>query len=201
MKRVTLGALACASALLLVAVPSATAQSVGGCQLDGTASFSPGLNTDAKDFTYSFGGDLSGCQSSESGAPASGTVSAGEVVDIGGQQFQEPVATGNGSCLNSTTGGTAIVTWADATQTVIDYSTTGVAAAVNLQGTVADSATLPAVDPQPGEPTETTVTTTRYAGASSLGLLAFEPPDPTACNTPEGVATAGISGLVGLGSQ
>jgi hypothetical protein len=45
------------------------------------------------------------------------------------------------------------------------------------------------------------VTTTRYAGASSLGLLAFQPPDPTACNTPAGVAAAGIHGVIGLGNS
>jgi hypothetical protein len=200
LRRVTLGTLACALGLLLV--PSlASAQSGGGCQLDGTASFSPGLTNNAQAFSYSFNGDLSGCQSSESGAPASGTVSAGEAVTINGQQFQEPVPTGNGSCGSSTTGGTGIVTWADGTKTVINYTTSGAAAAVTLQGTVVDSVTLQAINPQPGQPTSTTVTTTRYAGDSSLGLLAFEPPDPTACNTPTGVTTAGIQGFVGLGSS
>jgi hypothetical protein len=199
-RRLILGALICAFGLLLV--PSAaSAQSGGGCKLDGTASFSPGLNNNAQNFSYSFNGNLSSCQSSESGAPATGAVSAGEAVTINGQQFQEPVPSGNGSCGSSTTGGTAIITWADGTQTVENYSTTGAAAAVNLQGTVADSVTLQAINPQPGQPTSTTVTTTRYAGDSSLGLLAFEPPDPTACNTPAGVTSAGISGLVGLGSS
>jgi hypothetical protein len=196
LRRVTLGTLACALGLLLA--PSfASAQSVGGCQLDGTASFSPGLTNDAQDFSYSFNGALSGCQSSESGAPASGTVSAGEVVTINGIQYQEPVATGNGGCASSTTSGTGIVTWADGTQTVINYTTSGAAAAVTLQGAVADSVTLQEV----GGTGSTTVTTTRYAGDSSLGLLAFEPPDPTACNTPTGVTTAGIQGFVGLGSS
>jgi hypothetical protein len=195
-----LGALGCAIALLLV--PSAaSAQSVGGCQLDGNASFTPGLTNDAQNFQYSFNGALSGCQSSESGAPSSGTVSAGEVVTINGQQFQEPVPTGNGGCGSSTTGGTAIATWADGTQTVIDYTTTGAAAAVHLDGTVANSVTLQAVNPQPGQPTSTTVTTTRYAGDSSQGLLTFQPPDPTACATPTGVTNAGIGGVVGLGSS
>jgi hypothetical protein len=188
-------------ALTLLLAPTAFAQSGGGCDLQGTASFSPGLNSDAKEFSYSFNGNLSSCQSSEAGAPASGTVSAGEVVTIGGQQFQEPVATGTGSCESSTTGGTAIVTWSDGTQTVVNYSTTGAGAAVHLQGTVAPSATLPAVNPQPGQPTSTTVTSTRYVGASALGLLAFQPPDPTACTTPAGVTAAGISGVVALGSS
>jgi hypothetical protein len=197
MKRVMLVVLACAIAVLLVPA-AASAQSVGGCQLDGNASFAPGLTNNAQNFQYSFSGSLSGCQSSEAGAPASGTVSAGEIVTIGAQQFQEPVPSGNGSCGTSTTAGTAIATWADGTQTVIDYSTTGAAAAVNLEGTVASSVTLQAVNPQPGQPTSTNVTTTRYAGDSSQGLLTFQPPDPTACATPTGVTSAGIGGLVGL---
>jgi hypothetical protein len=198
LKKVMLGAFAAAIALLLVPA-AASAQSVGGCQLDGDASFTPGLSNTAQNFQYSFGGNLSGCQSSESGAPASGTVSAGEVVTINGQQFQEPVPSGNGSCASSTTAGTAIATWADGTKSVIGYSTTGVAAAVHLEGTVVGSVTLQAVNPQPGQPTSTTVTSTRYAGDSSHGVLTFQPPDPTLCAT-TGVTTAGISGVVGLGS-
>ena len=201
MRGVLRGALACAVGALLVLAPNAFAASGGGCQLDGNASFSPGLNNNAQNFSYSFGGALSGCQSSEAGAPASGTVSAGEVVTINGQQFQEPVPTGNGGCATSTTSGTAIASWADGTQTVFSYSTSGAAAAVNLQGTVVPSVTLQAVNPQPGQPTSTTVTTTRYAGASAQGVLGFQPPDPTACTTPGGVTDAGISGFVGLGSS
>jgi hypothetical protein len=201
LRRLMLVVFATCALTLLVVSPTAFAQSGGGCDLQGTASFSPGLNSDAKEFGYSFNGNLSSCQSSEAGAPASGTVSAGEVVTIGGQQFQEPVATGSGSCESSTTGGTAIVTWSDGTQTVVNYSTTGAAAAVHLQGAVAPSAMLPAVNPQPGQPTSTTVTSTRYVGASALGLLAFQPPDPTACTTPAGVTSAGISGVVALGSS
>ena len=200
MRRLILGMLACAACALALA-PAASAQSGGGCQLDGDASFTPGLNSSAQNFNYSFNGVLSSCKSSEAGAPTDGTVSAGEVVTINGQQFQEPVPGGNGSCATSTTSGTAIVSWADGTKTVVDYSTTGAAAGVHLEGTVAPSVTLQAVNPQPGQPTSTTVTTTRYAGASSQGVLAFEPPDPTACNTPAGVSTAGIQGFIGLGSS
>jgi hypothetical protein len=192
--------LAVVVAALLAFAPTASAASAGGCQLQGTASFTPGLNSSTQDFEYSFNGNLSSCQSSEAGAPASGAVSAGEAVTIGGQQFQEPVAYGTGGCETSTTNGIAIVTWADGSKTVVQYSTTGAAAAVHLQGTVAPSVTLQAINPAPGQPTSTTVTTTRYGGASALGLLTFQPPDPTACNTPAGVPSAGISGFIGLNS-
>ena len=198
MRRLMLVGIAAMITTVLAVAPSAFGQSVGGCQLQGTASFSPGLNANAQNFKYSFGGSLSGCQSSVSGTPSSGTVSAGNLISIAGEQFQQPVPSGNGSCSNSTTSGTAIITWSDGTQTVVQYSTTGAAAAVNLQGTVVASVTFPAVNPQPGQPTSTTVTTTRYAGDSAGGLLAFQPPDPTACNTPGGVTSAGISGLVSL---
>jgi hypothetical protein len=188
------------AALLVLAPAAVAAQSGGGCELQGTASFSPGLNSNVQNFSYSFHGNLSSCQSTEAGAPTAGTVSAGEAVTIAGQQFQEPVSSGNGGCSNSTTSGTAIVTWSDGTQTVVQYSTTGAAAAVHLQGTVASSVTLPAINPAPGQPTSTTVTTTRYAGSAATGLLTFQPPDPTACSTAGGVTSAGISGFIGLNS-
>jgi hypothetical protein len=149
----------------------------GGCQLHGTANFSPALTTTAQNFSYSFTGNLTNCQSS-AGGPTSGTVFAGT--------NGLPAATGNGSCASSTTNGTAVVQWADGTTTVISYSTSGAAAAVALQGTVIASAG--------------TYTTTRYAGDSAFGAVAFEPPDPTACNG-AGVTSAGIDGAVGLGGS
>ena len=188
-----------AAAALGVTAP-AQAQSVGGCQLSGTAAFSPGLSNTAQNFTYSFGGDLSGCQSSEAGAPATGTVEAGRVLTDAttGEQFQEPASTGNGTCANGTTAGTAILTWADATHTVITYTTTAVGAAVNLAGSAISSVTLSAINPQPGQPTSLTITTTRYAGDSVQGALAFQA-DPAQC-AGAGLTNAGISGVTGLGS-
>jgi hypothetical protein len=157
-------------------------------------------NTD-QPFTYSFGGALSGCQSSAAGAPASGTVEAGKVITdpVTAQRFQEPVPSGKGSCGSSTTAGTAIVNWVDGTKTVVSYTTTGAAAAIKLSGTVVPSVTANAINPLPGQPTSMTITTTRYAGQSALGTLVFQPPDPTAC-AGAGVSTAGISGFIGLGS-
>lgn len=181
---------------------AAAAQTGGGCHLQGSASFNPGLNSSSQPFNYSFAGQLSSCQSSQAGSPATGSVEAGKVyTDATGQQFQEPVSTGTGGCTNSTTSGTAIVKWADGTVTVVQYTTSGAAAAVSLDGDVVPSVTLPAINPQPGQPTSTTVTTTRFAGASALGGLTFQPPDPTACNTPAGVTTAAIDGVIGLGSS
>lgn len=196
-------ALALATALVAVVfVGTAAAQTGGGCHLQGSASFNPGLNSSARPFSYSFAGDLTDCQSNDSTAPTSGSVEAGKVYTApSGEQFQEPVSTGNGGCASSDTSGTGIVTWADGTVTVVNYTTTGAAAAVKLDGTVAPSVTLPAINPQTGQPTSITINTTRFAGASALGALTFQPPDPTACNTPAGVTTAAIDGFIALGSQ
>jgi hypothetical protein len=169
-------------ALVPLAGSAGAAPNGGGCQLHGTASFSPALTNAAQNFSYSFTGNLTNCQSS-SGGPATGTVFAGT--------NGLPLPTGNGGCGSSTTSGIAVAQWADGTTTVVQYSTSGAAAAVSLQGTVIGSVT---------SSTGTTFTTTRYAGDGALGALAFEPPDPTAC-AGAGVTSAGIDGTIGLGSS
>jgi hypothetical protein len=181
MRRMLFSALAVTLAMLAVTAATASAQTGGGCQLQGSANISPGLTTTAQNFTYSFTGNLSNCQSSASGAPTTGTVFAGT--------NGLPVPTGNGSCVNSTTSGIAVIQWTDGTATVIQYTTSGALAGVDLQGTVIPSVT---------SSTGTTYTTTRYAGASALGQLVFQPPSPTACQT--GATTAAISGTTELGS-
>jgi len=190
----------------------AGAASGGGCQLAGNANFSPGLGATSKAFTYSFAGNLTGCNSTIAGAPTTGTVEAGKTVAVtypdadglGGTHtvtYQEPIGTGTGGCSNSTTAGVAIVRWTGGGTTVIKYTTSGAAAAVALTGSVVSSVTANAVSgAQAGDPASITITTDRYAGYNSAGPLAFQPPDPTACNTAAGVTAAGISGFVGLGS-
>ena len=210
MRKFSLAAAGCLAAAAFV-VPSAAAQSAGGCQLQGNASFSPGLSTSSQPFSYGFTGTLTGCQSSQSGAPASGTVSAGQTLTeqvhnsvTGGTDtvtYQEPLATGSGGCASSTTSGQSLVTWADGTTTALSYSTTGAAAAVDLSGAVAPSITLTALNAASGDPTTYTIATTRYAGDSAGGLLTFQPPDPTACSTSTGVTAAAIGGAVALVGQ
>ena len=207
MKKFVLAAVGCLTTMAIV-VPVASAQNVGGCQLQGTASFSPGLNSSSQPFSYSFGGALSNCQSSQSGVPLSGNVGAGQVLNeqvvnsttgqTVTQAYQEPVPTGSGSCASSTTSGQALTTWADGSTTVVSYTTSGAAALVQLSGSVQPSMTLTAVNPPAGVPTTYTINTTRYAGDSAGGVLTFQPPDPTACNTSTGVTTATISGSIEL---
>jgi hypothetical protein len=195
-------------ATMAFAVPAAAAQTVGGCQLQGTASFSPGLNSSSQSFSYGFTGSLTGCQSTQAGAPTSGTVSAGQTLTeqvlnstTGATDtvtYREPVPTGTGSCGSSTTSGESLAAWADGSSTVVLYTTTGAAAAVQLSGSVQPSMTLTAVNAAAGDPTTYTINTTRYAGESANGLLTFQPPDPTACTTTAGVSSATISGSLGL---
>jgi hypothetical protein len=194
-------------ALALVAAPAALASPhIGGCTLNGTADFNNPLTANIgasgptnPAFTYSFSGTLSNCLSSSS-IPTSGTVTAGKQITINGVLAQEPTASGNGGCVNSTTNGIAIVQWTGGAVSVIKYNTTGAAAAVALTGSVIPSVTLPIVNPTTGGPTTTTVNSTAFSGDSAGGALAFEPPDPTACNA-AGVTSAGIQGEIGTGSQ
>ena len=169
-------------AMLLLGGSAFAATNAGGCQLHGGANFAPPLTNTAQNFTYSFSGVVTNCQSSDGGA-TSGAVFAGT--------NGLPVPTGNGSCASSTTSGSAVVQCGDGTVTVIQYTTTGAAAAVALQGSVIGSVT---------SSTGTTYTTNRYAGDSAVGAVAFEPPDPTAC-AGAGVTSAGIDGVVSLGSS
>jgi hypothetical protein len=184
-------------------VPVADAgQGVGGCQLDGTANFGTGLGATAKNFTYDFAGKLSGCQGTFS--DAAGNVSAGQPITIGGVAYRPlDQPTGNGGCSNSDTSGTAFVDWGAGRYSVISYTTKGAAAAVALTGTFkSGSQTLTSVasDPITGAPT-TIAVPLAYGGDSAGGPLAFEPPDPTACNTPTGVTQAGIQGVIGHGNS
>ena len=196
-RKVALVAAVVAALCALTFASGASAASGGGCQLKGTAAFSPGLGTTSQPFTYSFGGDLTGCQSTEAGAPATGTVQAGGTYTdpATGRAYVLPSSSGSGGCSSSTTQGLALILWGDGTRTLTQYTTSGAAAAVVPDGTVVARTTLQPVNP--ADP-PLTVTTTRYQGATSHGLLAFEA-TPTDCQT--GVTSAGIEGFVGLGSQ
>jgi len=80
LRKFMLGSLGCLALMLFGFAPEALASSAGGCQLQGAANFSPGLNSSTQAFSYNCGGALSGCQSSEAGVPTSGTVEAGKTV-------------------------------------------------------------------------------------------------------------------------
>lgn len=202
----------------------------GGCQLDGTANFAPNGPGTADTFGYSFSGSLSGCQSSVAGAPASGTIGAGQAVTesvpltvtnpdgtttttTGTASYREPASTGSSnvpgaSCASGSTSGTAVTSWSDGTTDVISYTTQSAAAGVSLQGTVVPSVTLQLVpgsqsiagSSAPSTYTVSTTSTVFPVGNGAQGLLTFQVADPTQCTTASGVSDAAISGIVGVGS-
>jgi hypothetical protein len=167
---------ALAAAGAVSAVPASAADG-GLCQLSGTATFNKGPNTTDHPFSYTFSGDLTGCQSNTPGAPAAGKIAT-----------LQP-ATGSGTCGSGSTAGLALVTWADKSLSVVSYTTSDAAAAVVLQGTVVPSAKVG----------KKTYTSTKFAGYGAAGLLTFQA-DPTQC-AGAGVTSAPISGAVGLGKQ
>ena len=170
---VTLTTFALAAAVASVAPPVGASPNEGGCSLSGTAKFSGGPNTAAHAFTYTFTGTLSNCAASTT-TPASATIAT-----------LVPAA-GSGTCALGNTRGTALVTWADKTTTIIDYTTQATGPAVQLQGRV-----LPTFKVK-----KKVYRTTRDKGYSAFGYLAFQA-SPVEC-AGSGVTSAGISGITGL---
>jgi len=168
--------LALAAGGAVSAVPASAADG-GMCKLDGSATFAKGPNTTDHAFTFTFAGDLTSCQSNTPGAPAAGKIAT--LVP----------ATGSGTCGSNKTAGIALVTWADKSLSIVQFTTQSAGAGVALQGTVIPSTKVG----------KKTYTTTKYAGYGAAGPLAFEA-SPQEC-AGAGVTTAGIAGSVGLGKQ
>lgn len=203
---------------------SSAAPGGGGCQVAGTATFTPNGPGTTSSFSYSFTGALTSCQSNIAGAPASGTIGAGQVLTesvtvttptgpvAGTAKYQEPPSSGSGnipanSCPAGATSGTAVIQWPDSTTTVASYSTQSAGTAVNLQGSVIGSVTLTLVpgsaNPAGTAPAVFALNTTNPSfpvGDGAQGALAFTTSDPTQCNTAAGLTSADLKGFVGLGS-
>lgn len=219
-----LGGLVLGAMVLAGGATSSAAPGGGGCQVAGTATFSPNGPGTTSSFNYSLAGALSTCQSNVAGAPASGTIGVGQVLTepvtittptgpvAGTAQYQEPLASGNGnipvnSCAAGATSGTAVVQWPDSTTTVASYTTQSAGAAVNLQGSVIGSVNLTLV-PGSASPAGTapatfvlsSTNTSFPAGDGAQGALTFTTSSPTQCNTAAGLTSADIKGFVGLGS-
>lgn len=171
--RLMLVALAAGGAV--AAVPASAADG-GMCQLSGNPSFNKGPSTTDHPYTYTFSGDLTGCQSNN-GAPASGKIAT-----------LQPAA-GTGTCGSGTTAGIALVTWADKSLSLVQYTTQSATAGVVLQGTVIPSAKVG----------KKAYKSTKFVGYGAAGLLVFQA-NPQEC-AGIGVAAAPITGGVGLGKQ
>lgn len=220
---------AVASALLALTTlsgPPAGADPGGaGCTLAGTADFTPTGPGVQPTFGYSLSGTLADCQSSRAGAPTDGTIEVGQVITAavpitlsdgtvvqGTASYQAPLATGTGtvpanSCAGSSTAGDALITWADGTTSVVDYTTASAGPAVSLEGTIVDSLTATLVpgsaSPAGTAPSTHTVSSTSTAvpvGDGAQGVVAFTTDGPDGCTTDAGLAGVDVEGVVGVGS-
>lgn len=225
-KAVLSGAAVAVLALGSAVVPVASAEPGGsGCQLDGSAAFTPNGPGNQGTFGYSLTGALSGCNSSRAGAPTDGNIAVGGIITVsvpittatgvvqGTAQYQKPLASGAGafpvnSCGGSNTVGTAVIAWSDGTQTVADYTTSSAGSAVSLQGMVVDSTTgtlVPGSQQPAGTapPTYTIATDnpTTLVGDDVQGLVAFTTDAPDACTTDAGLTGVAVSGAVLLGNS
>lgn len=224
-KAILSGAAVAVLAMGSAVAPAAYAEPGGsGCQLDGSAAFTPNGPGNQGAFGYSLTGVLSGCNSSRAGAPTDGNIAVGEIITVsvpittatgvvqGTAQYKEPLASGAGalpvnSCGGSNTIGTAVIAWSNGTKTVADYTTSSAGSAVSLQGTVTDSATATLV-PGSAQPAGTApptykITTdnpTTPVGDDVQGLVAFTTDAPDACTTDAGLTGVTVSGAVVLGN-
>jgi hypothetical protein len=164
----------------------------GGCRVNAQAAIAPGLTLSAQDFSYHYTGKLTGCAYTRKGAPTSGVITAGATIRIKGKTYQEPIPTGNGTCLTTNTSGYDFARWSDGTQTVVKFTTTSGDGATHLTGSVVPSIILKTVDGA----SSTTFRTTRFAGQVVVGLLKFAAKDPSLCTT-TGLTSAEITGLLG----
>ncbi len=106
------------------AVAAQRAQRGFVCQISGTASFEPGLSATQADGKYTFSGQLSGCQGTDSSA-TSATVKAS--------------GSGNVSCAQGTTTGTAQIKFNNHKKVTVSISTTDVGALVQVTAKVTKS--------------------------------------------------------------
>ncbi len=178
------------------AAPAGQAKSTsvvaGGCVVQASAKLS-GLTFTSQAFTYHYTGKLTRCAYTQPGAPKSGTIAAGEQIRINGKLYQEPIPSGTGSCLKTQTSGYDFARWADGTQTIVQFTTTGGGAAgTQLIGQIVPKLTLTAV----GSKSTTVFETNRFLGQHAYGALSFHVPNPAVCSS-TGVKQATITGILG----
>lgn len=150
------------SALTGVGGASAAPSQPSACVLKGVAHISPGLAVASRSFSYTFSGTFSSCKGSDA------TIKSGSVSASG---------SGTGGCTKSNTSGHAFITWNNGRTSALNFKTTGVGAALVVQGTISS-----------GE----------FAGKAAKALLAFQA-TPTQCNTSAGVTAPSFTGPAEVG--
>jgi hypothetical protein len=182
--------------LTLTAAPvaNATTESVvaGGCGVQASAKLS-GLTLSSSAFSYHYTGKLTGCVYTRKGGPKSGTITAGEPIRIKGQLYQEPLPSGTGTCLKTQTSGYDFAHWADGTQTIVQFETTGGSGGTHLVGEVIPQITLHALNSSK----TTTFKTNRFLDQHVVGRLNFKVANPLDCTKPAGLKRANITGVLG----
>jgi hypothetical protein len=182
--------------LTLAAASAAEAKTdsvvAGGCTVQASAKLS-GLTLTSQAFTYHYTGKLGGCVYTRKGGPKSGTITAGESIRIKGRLYQEPLPAGTGTCLKTQTSGYDFAHWADGTQTIVEFDTTGGSGGTHLVGKVIPQITLHALNSSK----TTTFTTNRFLDQQVVGLLKFKVANPLDCTKPAGLKRANITGVLG----
>jgi hypothetical protein len=189
-----IAATATAAATVSAAGPSVVA---GGCRVRADATLSPGLTLSSHAFEYAYRGKLNLCVYTGKGAARGGTITAGEQIEIGGHLYQEPVPTGTGTCLGTTSRGYDFARWSNGTQTIVQFSTASASGVTRLSGSVIQSLRLRAVHPSAGEPSSAAFPTTNFLGQDVVGRLDLRPSDPSLCGKPQGLTHATITGVLG----
>jgi hypothetical protein len=190
---------ACAGVVAAVTAASVSAAQTivkGGCQLQASATVTPGLTLTSQRFHFAYRGRLSHCYYTGTGAANGGTINAGEQITIDGHKYQEPAPGATGSCLVTKSTGYDFAFWDNGTQTIVKYTTTSASGVTHITGSVWPSLQLAAVDPKPGQPKTITFNTTNFNGQTVLGRLKFTTSNPSVCATSHGLTSASISGTL-----
>jgi hypothetical protein len=172
----TASAVALVGGAAAMALPARAAPSGVGCELSGTAKFSQGPNaTGAASLMYTLAGTLTQCAGT-AGGPASARIAT-----------MRP-AKGSGTCVINSTSGVALVTWADRSTTIINYSMSGLGAEVSIAGHAIPSYKIG----------KKVYRTTRYKGQALTGNVVFGA-SPVEC-VGGAVTSASITGVAALTS-
>lgn len=228
-KKGRLAALSTAAGLAVLAelgvASPGLADTVVGCAVTATISFTPNGPGTASDFGWTMHGGVSGCQSNVSGAPTDGVVSMGESLTVsvpitladgtvvqGTAAYQEP--SGSGFGYLPPTGCTAanlftpvvFVQWSDGTITEVDMSIVTVGALAQFQGFITTGAVLQLI---PGSETPAGTAPDTYTvfsdnpsfdqAAEYSGVAVVATADAADCVTAQGLQSAQAVGAVQFG--